>query len=556
MPPVIGEGESVDLLKLYLKVKERGGFEKVSETGQWDCVARECGFDSVVGSSLKLVYVQYLGLLSRYLEKVILKEKDLNNRGIEEQSSSGLLCRLLMDVESDLKGRFSGISHKKEKDVELLDVIKTELGFGMDGKLHGLNDHGGFVKLTGGTDILEKKGFVQEAEKGRDEDISKGEGGTDVGDLHFVIDIGQVKRDDDAVTAVDSIGGTEDGFGRKRKPENSCRMLDWIHNVAMDPCNPAIGSMPDSSKWKYYASDLVWKQVLLAREAMLSKRKNESSDHQATLQKKQKMHPTMYDDQCEKPRFSKRILEAKAPSRKTKARTYVETSSSGTLSDDDLAGSQSDSSWEADPKFVGGSRRREKRVPIGSSFQADIPEWTGKASSENSDSKWLGTRLWPLDKAEQTRNLIERERIGKGRQDSCGCQFPVSLECIRFHISEKRARLKLELGLAFYSSRIDQMGEEFASSWTKEDEKKFHNIVETNPSYLGKFFWQEIVKSFPNKSSKTLVSYYYNVYLLRRRGQQNRIAPHDINSDDDESGPRYNTAISPGSIFCSPKKPA
>lgn len=62
----------------------------------------------------------------------------------------------------------------------------------------------------------------------------------------------------------------ETSDSRKRKRECYMGMLDWIRTVAKDPCHPAIGSMPESDKWKDYGADLPWKQALLTREAMLS----------------------------------------------------------------------------------------------------------------------------------------------------------------------------------------------------------------------------------------------------------------------------------------------
>jgi hypothetical protein len=39
---------------------------------------------------------------------------------------------------------------------------------------------------------------------------------------------------------------------------------------------------------------------------------------------------------------------------------------------------------------------------------------------------------------------------------------------------------------------------------------------------------------FPNKSSRDLVSYYFNVFTLRKRAKQNRWDPTHIDSDDEE----------------------
>nr|GEU54906.1 AT-rich interactive domain-containing protein 1-like [Tanacetum cinerariifolium] len=117
------------------------------------------------------------------------------------------------------------------------------------------------------------------------------------------------------------------------------------------------------------------------------------------------------------------------------------------------------------------------------------------------------------------RSHIERERIGKGRQSSCGCKFKGSLECVRFHISEKRYRVRLELGPAFANWKFDTMGEEVSLYWTMHEEKKFAKLIKLNPESSSKRFW----------------------------AYQNRTDPSNVDSDDDE------LEKVKGSILCSPK---
>lgn len=553
LPPMLGNGQSLDLFKLYLNVRERGGLEKVSKTGQWDSVALECGVDSTSAPALKLVYVKYLGTLDKSLQRVVRGEG--SERGVSE-SGLDILEELFMDLESDLKGLLSGIADDKKKDgaVTSVELKKKEFDFENGGKFARLDEVGGLVKLNGDAKDGEKTSAADDGGK-RGFAIFNVEGMPDGVDNLFEVGITEERRIEDGDMHLDSSSRKEDLVGNKRRRESYLGMLNWINRVAKDPCDPAIGFLPDKSKWKYYANDLVWKRVLLVREAMLSKRNSESNDQHLILQKKQKMHPVLYDDQIgsERQRFSQRLLSAKDSLKKSAAWNFSGSCSSGTQSEEDFNDTQSDSSSDLEADFVGSRCHRKKRIPLGPHFQADVPEWTGKACE--SDSKWLGTQIWPLVRVEQNRNLIERERIGKGRPDSCGCPIPGSFQCVRFHVSEKRTRVKLELGPAFYRWKFDNMGEDVALSWTKEEEKKFHNIVKSNPLSLGKCFWHEIVKSFPNRSRESLVSYYFNVFLLQRRGYQNRATPTDINSDDDEAESSYNSAKPPGSIFCSPKKP-
>lgn len=175
----------------------------------------------------------------------------------------------------------------------------------------------------------------------------------------------------------------------------------------------------------------------------------------------------------------------------------------------------------------------KKRVRVGPRFQARVPEWMGMACNSG-DSKWLGTQIWPL-KPKELYSLTEEHLIGKGRPDFCNCKLAGSIECIRFHVAEKRFQLKRELGSTFYKWRFDHMGEEVSLSWTDEEERRFKAIVYRNPPSLDKSFWEEAYRSFYYKSRRSLVNYYFDVFLLRRRSYQNRVTPNQIDSDDEES---------------------
>ncbi|XP_021969632.1 AT-rich interactive domain-containing protein 1 [Helianthus annuus] len=327
---------------------------------------------------------------------------------------------------------------------------------------------------------------------------------------------------------------------KKRKKESCLPLLDWVKSVAKDPCDPVIGSLPESYKWKAYGSEHVWKQVLMAKEAM-SLKVNVDVDPNAKRsiwQKKQKMHPDMYDDQSKKSytRCSQRLIAIEENrsillSRKPQVVDHAESSSSP-VSDE-----------EEDEDYLWCINYRKKRIPLGRFFQAEVPQWAGK--TEASESKWLGTPVWPLKETENRTSLIEREPIGKGQQGSCGCQRIGSLECVRFHVAEKRRRLKRELGSAFAKWKFDMMGEEVSLRWTKNEEKKFASIIKSNPESSGRCFWDVLVAYFKNKTRAVLVSYYFSVYLFRRRAHQNRADPSNVNSDDDE-------LESTESILCSP----
>ncbi|CAI9769575.1 unnamed protein product [Fraxinus pennsylvanica] len=525
---LIFDGQEVDLFKLFFVVRQRGGYESVSTNGSWGLAAKECGFKSSIGVALKLVYNRYLYKLDQWLRESVLVKQEVKT-GVKERDLS--LCGLSMGLKSDLKVFLLGIMDKKMEDGEFMnaEIKKDSFGFENEGSESIFKDRG-FVESNGRV----KKGEEVINEKVEEKWI-----------LNDKVKGGGIENFDEKKGGVD---------GRKRKRECYSSMLNWIGKVARDPCNPEIGLLPEKHRWKYYDSEQLWKRILSVREVMLLKRNIGSSSQHSIWQKKQKMHPSLYDDQngSERLRCSQRFISSMDSSSKSWDCIDSDSSSSGFQSDDH-ADKQSLST--ADSISYLGNYLRRKRIPIGPLFQAGLPEFCGEAY--NSDAKWVGTKVWPLEKGEVKKTLIERDRIGKGRQESCGCQFPGSVQCVKFHVGEKRMRVKLEAGSAFYRWKFDGMGEEVALSWTKEEENKFCDIVKVKISSSYKYFWDELFKFFPRKGRESLVSYYYNIFLLRRRGYQNRTSTSNIDSDDDESGPLRNRfgQMTANSICCSPKKP-
>ncbi|XP_047306701.1 AT-rich interactive domain-containing protein 2-like [Impatiens glandulifera] len=164
-------------------------------------------------------------------------------------------------------------------------------------------------------------------------------------------------------------------------------------------------------------------------------------------------------------------------------------------------------------------------VPIGPFFQAEVPEWTGIITE--SDSKWLGITMWLPENGDDS-------LIDKGMDDSCRCEHSGSVSCTRFHIADKRIKLKLEIGSMFYHWRFDRMGEEVSLAWTSKQEKRFKGLVGSRNMSQRKALWNNIPKFFPNKTRENLVSYYFNVFILRCRRYQNRMTPQDVDTSDDE----------------------
>ncbi|XP_010256665.1 PREDICTED: uncharacterized protein LOC104597002 [Nelumbo nucifera] len=204
---------------------------------------------------------------------------------------------------------------------------------------------------------------------------------------------------------------------------------------------------------------------------------------------------------------------------------------------DSLSGSNKSSYEQQLLNFIGDNVPKLV-IPVGPPFQADLPEWIGppnknlyNGDSSLNNSSWLGTRVWPIED-----KIIESdELIGKGRSNTCFCTSPGSTDCIKCHINEERLRLQSELGPAFFTWRFDCMGEEVSRSWSFNDQRSFESLVKTNPPSRGKSFWKPALKRFQSKCKKSIVSYYFNVFILRRMSMQTRLVPEMADSDDDEA---------------------
>ncbi|XP_071687514.1 AT-rich interactive domain-containing protein 1-like [Rutidosis leptorrhynchoides] len=172
-------------------------------------------------------------------------------------------------------------------------------------------------------------------------------------------------------------------------------------------------------------------------------------------------------------------------------------------------------------------------IPIGPRFQADVPEWRGppRALTETDSSKWVDTVIWSMK--DSTLESV-KGGIGKGRPDTCDCATPGSILCVKRHIDNKSADLRIYLGPAFQIWKFDQMGEAVAKSWKQQEQQRLTNIMIKNPFSEGKDFITTALKCFPTKSKKEIISYYFNVYVPRRMSIQTRSGCRAVDTDDEE----------------------
>ncbi|GAB2232164.1 hypothetical protein Drorol1_Dr00011191 [Drosera rotundifolia] len=510
-----------------------------------------------------------------------------------------------MELENGFEGLVTRVIDTKRKSDECwgFDVQKDQLGFGdrtvARGESKGMTmdwcevervdnvsmEMSGNGTISSGSNGVDDKGFgngkvVRSKSKGRKLEWCEVERVTDVS-LEMLgdgtISSGSNKVEDVVKGSPNSasvkcfgegedeemcIGDSDmqDSAGLKRKRDCLLKMLQWMGNVAKDPRKPGIGLLPESYKWKSYGNEELWKQVLSARKGLFVKMSSLPNAEQAAWKKKHRMYPSMYDDHSpptDRLRSSSRLLfdmSEYSPHQSSSSTSLSDTDRSYQASSDVQFNQRALRCDISFMKSICPDHHIRKRIPVGPYFQVDGPQWTGNSTYEN-DDKWLGTRIWPLEKR-QNKHLIERDPIGKGRQDSCGCQDRGSITCVRFHVAEKRIKLKLELASAFYHWNFDKMGEEVTLSWTKEEEKKFRDIVKANPQSQNKCFWPEMIKALPAKIRRDLVSYYWNVFLLQRRGYQNRCNSGDIDSEDDETefGGLFGKSCGTNSILGTPRK--
>ncbi|KAM7269712.1 hypothetical protein ACFE04_025209 [Oxalis oulophora] len=167
-----------------------------------------------------------------------------------------------------------------------------------------------------------------------------------------------------------------------------------------------------------------------------------------------------------------------------------------------------------------------KLIPIGTNHQVDIPDFMPNAR-ENDDRNLIGTCVVPMPHSEPS--------VSDSKKIDCSCSDEGSVRCVRQHISEAREKLLETLGLnAFLDLGFGNMGEQVAEKWSQEEEQLFHEVIFSNPASLGKKFWHGLYVIFPSRTKKEIVSYYFNVFILRRRAEQNRCEAMNIDSDNDE----------------------
>ncbi|XP_076961149.1 AT-rich interactive domain-containing protein 2-like [Bidens hawaiensis] len=479
-PPRLSDGVEADLFTLFWVVRKIGDYELVSKNELWEFVAEECGLGTAHVASLKLIYIKYLKELDQWLTHGGFRDMKLDNGDLGVLEKLDSLFRELKGVQGNVGNE--GFNEKLD-----LDVAKTE----KDEKLRGLDEKKIELKNTSDND----------------------------------------SNNDYNNNVVSS---------QKRKQAESLslsKMLNWVANAARNPHD--VGSIPNSSKWKKYKGNEVWKQVLCVKEKLFAKLNVNSGNKVYGPQKKRHMmHPSMYEDDkipvhlsSKRMRCSQRVSSIKS------------CSCPGCTSCSSSRTKRVKKTPQILPTVEIQDETCEDEETESVDVRAEVPEWTGFVSE--SDLKWLGTRMWPPPEFKNGKCDAGFGVVGKGRKSSCTCLVRGSADCVRVHIGESRTKVKRELGQLFYKWKFHHMGEEAAvSSWSVKEESEFKSLVAKARQELAdksksrheimSNFWTRASESIPCKTKDLLLRYYFNVFMLRRRSFQNRVMPENIDSDDDE----------------------
>jgi len=324
-PPMLADGQDVDLYRLFLVVRGKGGYDAVCNGKLWDSVGEESGMGVSVGSSVELVYSRYLSVLDSWMKKVAESKVSPEFGVVDNRDKFG---RRLMELQAEVEGLLSGCAEDR--------VVVAGEGFqgGLDKDDHKLNgrelcgangvkgkgDEGGEHRECFDSEMPDHdmhEAVLGNSDKGNDAvggqegfeggkmseeqavDVSDGAGLVsggkkceDCDDKGLVLDASGGNGDGDSSghkrkregSVLDSSSDDSDSPSRKRVRESAMDMLSWLTGVAKNPGDPEVGSIPEKSKWKSCSSQEVWKQVLLFREAVFYRRGSQASNEQRNWQ--------------------------------------------------------------------------------------------------------------------------------------------------------------------------------------------------------------------------------------------------------------------------------
>lgn len=294
--------QTFDLLKLFVAVRDKGGYDAVSRNDLWDLVAEDSGLGSIIPSTVKVLYVECLNILERWLEKVVEDKESSSSCSSKGDGTGFEFNGLSSDIQYLKKNDDLHEDTKLLQESNFLDcddtvvILKTD----RDNDIYGCGEtfcqlNKSDLDIPDTDDLYEDEDTSPELSSNVNDilmpSIRKHENvsadGVVESNVEFSHGGGKCDGDDpdnEGGVILDSTSIEEQNLSHERKCESLLGMVRWITEIAKNPSYPVIGSLPERSKWKSRGNEEIWKQVLLIREAMLLKRHSNSFAGRSILQ--------------------------------------------------------------------------------------------------------------------------------------------------------------------------------------------------------------------------------------------------------------------------------
>lgn len=323
LPVFCPDGLPIDLFKLFWVVKRVGGYDLVCRRNLWGFVAEECGLQFESIAFLKLIYTKYLTELDHWLRKKsstedngcrVLKKLEFLLQNLEEEDNRVLGQKGAMkESRFDKTRNVIGSSHTNRF---LLCSSSSDSNGVPDHEEIKFNVHENLYFENNRDDSSRSSNLIIQKMFNELEEISEGKFSSDEKYSCSLDENGVALSTEKVIEKLinrihNSVArtGNSNGEGispattnhimssvknvvskvpyshkRKRKSSLLSEMLNWLSYVAKHSDDPAVGSVPECSKWKEEGDEEFWYKVLLVREALLIKRCVNSSVEETSKQ--------------------------------------------------------------------------------------------------------------------------------------------------------------------------------------------------------------------------------------------------------------------------------
>ncbi|KAJ0837324.1 putative transcription factor & chromatin remodeling ARID family [Helianthus annuus] len=85
IPPYTNDNRKVDLLDLYMVVKQDGGYRNVTNNNLWAVVAKDMGYEYDDGEFMRIMYAMYLDVLVYYYKFKTVQGRVIDKEVVEQE---------------------------------------------------------------------------------------------------------------------------------------------------------------------------------------------------------------------------------------------------------------------------------------------------------------------------------------------------------------------------------------------------------------------------------------------------------------------------------------